>query len=200
MTERRRFFPSRRVQQVPGARAELEVQLRPDAPPVQDCPPSACVCDVLGPALLVDWSVNALTYTDAGYQGMPTGYLGQLYDPKFEDWRVVDGIAAIDMFDSRYFRAVLAGKTTCDVQWRWALDVPPLPDMSEIGYEASWGGVEVTEQAGTLLIEVLPGSLGWEFASVSQPWHATLTMTATCAGQDVGTLVLRPGWLPIGGW
>lgn len=49
MSERRRFFPARPVQRVPGQRVELEVQLRAEVPVVaMPAKASGCVCDVAG--------------------------------------------------------------------------------------------------------------------------------------------------------
>ena len=43
---RRRFFPATPVQQVPGRTVELEVQLRPAAPPAPPAAEEGCNCDV----------------------------------------------------------------------------------------------------------------------------------------------------------
>ncbi|MCL1961680.1 MAG: hypothetical protein FWG56_07915 [Desulfovibrionaceae bacterium] len=61
MTERRRFFPSTPVQQIPGARVELEMQLQPLAPETEPEPPPCCPCDVMG----AGWLTSLTSANDA---------------------------------------------------------------------------------------------------------------------------------------
>ena len=60
MTTRRRFFPARSAQTVPGATARVQVQLQPagraTAPvPAPAAAPAAFTADIAGPALLPEW-------------------------------------------------------------------------------------------------------------------------------------------------
>lgn len=183
--QRRRFFPSRGTQIAPGQRVSLEAFLRPDAPPPpapapEPAPapaPSGCVCDTPGPTLLPDWA--------GGMRGLSQD--GAILNaPVWRDWRLLGGAVGI-MYSPHMLRAVLPGVTTCNVRWEWALDMPDLPD--DPGYPATWGGVQVLEQDGTLSIVVLGGDyMGYE------PWHATLRLRAFCGGQDMGGLYLRMGF------
>lgn len=181
---RRRFFPAQMVQTEPGKVVDLEVQLRPEGAG------GACACDLLGPALFPDLV--------APYQEDPTQappYLqpsvSYFNRARNEGWRCTGAYVQIPAEWERpaRLRAVLAGATLCDVRWSWALTGEPVTgSMPGYDYEAHWGGVELTEESGTLLIEILGGTF---FDPL--PWWAELRITATCAGEPAGELVVRPG-------
>lgn len=195
MTERRRFFPSKRVQQVPGRSVELDVQLQPNT----ECAGGACECDVDGVAWLGDWffwrselqPAYMVKPTPTNAWMLPSGsrvdatnkWLTGCYleiPPEYSDqWESESELVSL--------RAMVMGRTLCDVKWTWSLNTPELPD-GEV-YSSWWDGLEVKEQSGTLLVRVLPGVYWGETA-----WWAELTATATCAGKPVGTLVMRPGF------
>ena len=183
---RRRFFPGQPVQTTPGKTVELEVQLRPEVPEATPEPQLAgdCECNVGGVALLME--LNADQGEATSWQSTYT----TVVRPRREGWRLVGAYTPIsgEYYPERpRFRAVLAGLTTCNVTWTWTLDTPPFPDNQ--GYAQWWDGVEVVEQDGTLLVTVLEGLV---YPPYGASWWAELRMQASCAGETVGTLVLRP--------
>ena len=197
--ERRRFFPSKRVQQEPGRTVELDLQLKPEGAKVE-CPPGSCVCDVDGvawfgdwyatPSMENDWRIGVRSATGAATQGMvePEGFAWRV------GGRVVGAYVDIEPPDEaeprpHIWRAVVLGRTLCDVQWTWSLDVPEFPSFD--GFIPWWDGIEVTELAGSLLVRV---GDGYDFPWEGEAWWATFRATATCAGEPVGTLELRPGF------
>ena len=186
MTLRRRFFPSTPVQQAPGQTVQLEVQLRPEVPEATPEPQLAgdCECNVGGVALLVE--LNADQSDGNAWQSAYT----TVVRPRREGWRLVGAYTPISggYYPGRpQFRAVLAGLTTCNVTWTWTLDVPPFVENQ--GYVQWWDGVDVVEQDGTLLVTLLEGFV---YPPYGTAWWAELRMQASCAGETVGTLVLRP--------
>lgn len=183
---RRRFFPGQPVQTTPGKTVELEVQLRPEVPEATPEPQLAgdCECNVGGVALLVE--LNADQSDGHSWQSTYT----TVVRPRREGWRLVGAYTPISegYYPGRpQFRAVLAGLTTCNVTWTWTLDVPPFVENQ--GYVQWWGGVDVVEQDGTLLVTLLEGFV---YPPYDTAWWAELRMQASCAGETVGTLVLRP--------
>lgn len=183
---RRRFFPSTKVQQDPAQSVELEVQLRPEVPEPMPEPQLAgdCECNVGGVALLVE--LNADQGEAEFWQYTYTMVVRQ----RREGWRLVGAYTPISegYYSGRpQFRAVLAGLTTCNVTWTWTLDVPPFVENQ--GYVQWWDGVDVVEQDGTLLVTLLEG---YVYPPYGTAWWAELRMQASCAGETVGTLVLRP--------
>ena len=183
---RRRFFPGQPVQTTPGKTVELEVQLRPEVPEATPEPQLAgdCECNVGGVALLVE--LNADQSDGNSWQSTYT----TVVRPRREGWRLVDAYTPISggYYHGRpQFRAVLAGLTTCNVTWTWTLDVPPFVENQ--GYVQWWDGVDVVEQDGTLLVTLLEGFV---YPPYGTAWWAELRMQASCAGETVGTLVLRP--------
>ncbi len=195
MTERRRFFPSKLAQQVPGRTVELEMQLQPQQEVVP--PAGACSCDVLGVALFPD----ILPATGGYYEGEETPVFQtrsgigweSVYRPIFDGWRLVGGYVPIqspwsEMGPVLTLRALVVGTSLCDVEWAWTLDTPELPMGA---YGSWWDGVTVEVQSGALKITVLSGEID---ASVSDPWWASLSITASCAGTEIGQIQLRPGF------
>lgn len=183
---RRRFFPGQPVQTTPGKTVELEVQLRPEVPEATPEPQLAgdCECNVGGVALLVE--LNADQSDGNSWQSTYT----TVVRPRREGWRLVGAYTPISWWDypgRPQFRAVLAGLTTCNVTWTWTLDVPPFVENQ--GYVQWWDGVDVVEQDGTLLVTLLDGFV---YPPYGTAWWAELRMQASCAGETVGTLVLRP--------
>lgn len=183
---RRRFFPGQPVQTTPGKTVELEVQLRPEVPEATPEPQLAgdCECNVGGVALLVE--LNADQSDGHSWQSTYT----TVVRPRREGWRLVGAYTPISggYYPGRpQFRAVLAGLTTCNVTWTWTLDVPPFVENQ--GYVQWWDGVDVVEQDGTLLVTLLEGFV---YPPYDTAWWAELRMQASCAGETVGTLVLRP--------
>ena len=183
---RRRFFPGQPVQTTPGKTVELEVQLRPEVPEATPEPQLAgdCECNVGGVALLVE--LNADQSDGNAWQSTYT----TVVRPRREGWRLVGAYTLISggYYPGRpQFRAVLAGLTTCNVTWTWTLDVPPFVENQ--GYVQWWDGVDVVEQDGTLLVTLLEGFV---YPPYGAAWWAELRMQASCAGETVGTLVLRP--------
>lgn len=183
---RRRFFPGQPVQTTPGKTVELEVQLRPEVPEATPEPQLAgdCECNVGGVALLVE--LNADQSDGHSWQSTYT----TVVRPRREGWRLVGAYTPISggYYPGRpQFRAVLAGLTTCNVTWTWTLDVPPFVENQ--GYVQWWDGVDVVEQDGTLLVTLLEGFV---YPPYGTAWWAELRMQASCAGETVGTLVLRP--------
>lgn len=183
---RRRFFPGQPVQTTPGKTVELEVQLRPEVPEATPEPQLAgdCECNVGGVALLVE--LNADQSDGNSWQSTDT----TVVRPRREGWRLVGAYTPISggYYPGRpQFRAVLAGLTTCNVTWTWTLDVPPFVENQ--GYVQWWDGVDVVEQDGTLLVTLLEGFV---YPPYGTAWWAELRMQASCAGETVGTLVLRP--------
>ena len=183
---RRRFFPGQPVQTTPGKTVELEVQLRPEVPEATPEPQLAgdCECNVGGVALLVE--LNADQSDGNSWQSTYT----TVVRPRREGWRLVGAYTPISGgYDPGrpQFRAVLAGLTTCNVTWTWTLDVPPFVENQ--GYVQWWDGVDVVEQDGTLLVTLLEGFV---YPPYGTAWWAELRMQASCAGETVGTLVLRP--------
>ena len=183
---RRRFFPGQPVQTTPGKTVELEVQLRPEVPEATPEPQLAgdCECNVGGVALLVE--LNADQSDGNSWQSTYTTVVRQ----RREGWRLVGAYTPISggYYPGRpQFRAVLAGLTTCNVTWTWTLDVPPFVENQ--GYVQWWDGVDVVEQDGTLLVTLLEGFV---YPPYGAAWWAELRMQASCAGETVGTLVLRP--------
>lgn len=188
--ERRRFFPSKRVQQEPGRTVELALELKPNAPLVQA---SGCKCDVDGVAWYGDWytwegsekdhSAGGPGYAFGVSQGMkPVGSSTRL-----QGGRLVGTYVDIPDEIPMLLRAVVLGRTLCDVQWAWTLDTPELPNA-----DTWWEGLDITELNGSLMVNVGYGrSAG---VDVAPAWWAELRASATCAGQRVGTLVLRPGF------
>ena len=188
---RRRFFPQRPAQGVPGQTLALETLLRPEAAPQRAA--AACSCDTLGVALVADYLPDAY-----GVPGEPPGYVwvsNYVYAPRLAGWRVTGGYVSVpNTYEAPLqLRAVLIGATLCAVEWHWTLDVPPIPGGGYGGpggaYEASWwGGLEVEPQGNALGLTVLQGGFYG-----GDTWWAELRATASCAGQPVGELVLRPG-------
>lgn len=176
---RRRFFPGQPVQTTPGKTVELEVQLRPEAPvpePAAPAPPSG-VCDVVGPALLID------------PRAPPRGETSTMRET-FAGWRMVKASVPIS-YERSSWRAIVAGYPTCDISWTWSLEVPDLPSFE--GYESYWLGVEVVEQDGTLRVTVLGGAIDWRL-SYSDLWEAILTLNAFYNGANVGSLTIKPSF------
>lgn len=196
---RRRFFPSKPVQTAPGQTVQLEVQLRPEQK--QAAVPSAAsssgyVCDVDGVAWFNDW----LSYD--GTHWSPEGYVlsaktADMAEPDADQgvywWsggRLMGGYVEINSELTQIWRAVVLGRTLCDVQWTWSLNAPSLPG----GSDSWWDGVSVTEVGGTLIVRVKPGGL-----ATDGQWWSELTATATCGGTNIGALVLRPGFNLLNG-
>ncbi|QIL81792.1 hypothetical protein G7047_19120 [Diaphorobacter sp. HDW4A] len=179
MSQRRRFFPATRAQQIPGNTVEVEFQLQPEAQAAAEpSEPGACQCDIYGAM----WSIDILQSGDGGY--------GSIYIEKaeFQDSRLVSGYIWIPSMEVSgvQIRASLLGRTLCDVSWRWELNTPPPPSGD---YTVVWDGVEIEEQGNTVLVTVLPG----EYFGTSL-WFAELKLTAICAGEEVATLNMNPGF------
>lgn len=170
MTERRRFFPARSVQQVPGQTVGLQVRLLPQVAAAVAEPASGGGDGGgtgVGPALLVEpWDYTA--HRD-------------IVNRTYDDWRVVAGDVEINPELAQPFRAVYVGGSA-DIDWAWELDRSPL-DEGAIG---DWGGVTVEVQDGTALITVAYG-----YATVETFMHAVLTLTASLGGETLGTVSLR---------
>ena len=169
MTERRRFFPARSVQQVPGQTVDLQVRLRPAAAPAAAPAPSGGGSggDGVGPALLVEpWDYTA--HRD-------------IVNRTYDDWRVVAGDVEISGELAQPFRAVYVGGSS-DIDWAWELDRSPLDE----GAVGAWDGVTVEVQDGTALITVAFG-----YVTVETFMHAVLTLTASLNGETLGTVSLR---------
>lgn len=192
---RRRFFPSRAVQRIPGPRVALGMQVHPSAPaaPVQ-ASGGACACDVAGVALLPDFIGHP--WYEEGRRAVASTDQATAYAPVFEGWRLVSTYVDIPAPWDEWgapltMRAVVIGSTTCSVDWTWVVDVPELPPGA-YGSEGWWDGVELQVQDGTLLITVLQGDSSADW--YAPPWWATVTATATCAGVPVGSVTLMPGF------
>lgn len=190
MTQRRRFFPAAPVQTAPGRSVELGVQLQPGAAPAT----GACECNVEGLAMLPGLIPYPWIEPGAVVPHMDAGLsFGPLYRPRMEGWRCTGAYILIPSPSTTSpprLRFIVAGKTTCDVQWSWSLDTPELPMGPYSPADIFWDGLEIEEQGGTLSVTVLKGFM---YDSESRPWWANLTVSATCAGKPIGSAVLRPG-------
>lgn len=187
----RRFFPSQRVQQVPGRVTDVEVQIRPGGT-------ADCACNTPGPALLIDHVLRPdyYEYVPDKYASSVDAGTPSIMEPVFQGWRLVDGSVYIPWpwgNKNAHVRAIVPGVDVHDVRWTWELDVPDLPTLYE--YESWWDGVQIAEQDGTLSVLILagdPGTWWWEI----EQWSATLTLTAYCSGKDVGSVIVRPRFSP----
>ena len=202
MTQRRRFFPSRPAQQLPGRSVELGLQLSKSGqavPSAGNAAPSD-TAGIVGVALFP----AMLPYLDSDFH--PTepvvALLGMqdttLLRPYFESWRLVGGYVGISNSGPYVFDAVVIGSSAQAVTWTWTLDIPEeLPpynfyDPADTGV-VSWQGMTVEEQAGGLRITVLAGEL-----PVAGPsWYASLTCIASVGEEVVGRIAVRPGFTLI---
>ena len=236
--ERRRFFPAKGAQTVPGATAQVQVQLQP--PAGEAAPAASFAADIAGPALLPEWrymmEASRWAIHDAWYSDVYPEIIGYSSTPPDESWSIDDnGYYRPDAYtawervevkssinhgsgyelpactfsaDGRMtrawvnlgyikrplrFRAVLLGRAMSDVKWTAELDASaPWTFQKPLGQ--LWpGGVDVEDEGHSLLIRVHPGKAGAGGVNAA-PWAATLTMTASAGGKEVGTLELRLGW------
>ncbi|MFV0679425.1 hypothetical protein [Ottowia sp.] len=192
MTLRRRFFPSRTAQQVPGQTVQVEVQLRPEATaaaPAASASADGCACDADGVAWFSDWSGWSEGEWGASVWSVQRAVAsGATYSDETWQWtadRLVAGYAEINNEVTQVWRAVVLGRTLCDVQWTWADDASGLPAG------AQWAGLVVEQVGASLRVSVGPG---WPAGGSDAQWWGELTATATCGGETVGTLILRPGF------
>lgn len=196
--QRRRFFPARPVQQQPGGRVELALQLQKAgqsaAPAAAPTPPdtSGIVGVALFPAMLEgSYYFDEPIFALSGMQ-----HIDSVYRPRFEGWRVVGCYVPILAPDQEsVFDAVVIGQAQEAVTWSWSLDTPELPpynffDESDPGV-VTWDGVNVVQQDGSLRIRVLSG-----VSPVNgPPWWASLVCTASVGSEVVGRIVVRPGYV-----
>ncbi len=212
--DRRRFFPAKGAQTIPGRVAQVQVQLQPLAKAAAAAPFTA---DLAGPTLLPEWryiiGTERKKVADEGYEWA-------LSDPESYYWHWEEVESHIVKHGSGYtmpaaqwsedgrmtrcwvnlgeiarplrFRAVLLGRAMRDVQWTANLDTSmPWPAAWRKSLGELWpGGVDVEDEGHSLLIRVHPGT-GPQNAG---NWAAALTMTASAGGKDVGTLTLHMGW------
>lgn len=209
MTQRRRFFPAKRVQRAPGQVVQLDMQLHPQGTqPVATPPPppaGGCECDVEGVAWYGDWfsweGVDSREWMSGAYLYEGTAHDMREMPGSVSGWggRLVGAYVDIPSGETpSIWRGVVLGRTLCDVQWTWTVDVPPFSlgagdddGDSDSGFEPYWQGLTIEAVGGTLLVNV---GFGWDYDWNAPPWWAELRATATCAGKPVGTLVLRPGF------
>lgn len=194
--QRRRFFPSRPAQQVPGGQVNLALQLQKagqgTATAASVTPPDTggIVGVALFPALL-----QGVVYYDepiTAISGMR--HVDEIYRPKFEGWRLVGGyVPILDAGRESAFDAVVIGYSSQAVAWTWTLDMPELPpyDYFDPGSGiVTWDGVTVEQRDSSLRITVLEGQIPVS----GPPWWASLVCTASVGGEAVGRIVLRPGY------
>lgn len=193
MTEqRRRFFPSRPAQQVPGGQANLALQLQKAgqgaAAASNSVPPDTA--GIVGVALLPAVLESDYYYDEPMFAVSGIRYIESLYRPLFAGWRLVGCyVPILNSGRESVFDAVVIGYSSQAVTWTWSLDVPDLPDPDP--YTVSWDGVDVQQRDSTLRIRVLPG----ESPLSGPPWWASLVCTASVGSAVVGRIVLRPGFL-----
>jgi hypothetical protein len=205
MASRRRFFPSRPVQQVPGRTVELEMLLR------------------RGPAAAAP--VSGAGGGDGEGQINGVGWFSPIFDGWWEwEWEELPGgrwlaYAGGDAIESIWegdragmaspaptavFRCmeitaranlvenvstthvgVVQGSSMTDVRWEAAWDAPSVGDptvSAGIGNRfRTWGNVIVVEQLNT----------GGSGGPGGTDWTETLTATAFSGGEAVGTLVIN---------
>lgn len=188
MTGRRRFFPSRPAQTVPGRTVELELRLQPGggatgAVAGSGTGPSAGVA--LFPAM-----EESFHMAESGMRLQPW-----LQVPTFDEWRLTRAYVSILSSGETVFDAVVIGQAGA-VTWTWSLNQPDefppynYHDPEDIG-PVSWEGVDVVQRDSTLRIRIKLGEL-----PLSGPaWWATLTCVASVGGEVVGQIMLRPGFL-----
>lgn len=214
--ERRRFFPAKGAQTVPGATAQVQVQLQPPGKGEAAAPIAA---DIAGPALLPEWRYEMgagrvkVPYSEWDEWALENEWgEGTYWYWKKEPPAIKHGSgyvlpAAQWSEDGRMtrcwvnlgeikrplrFRAVLLGRAMSDVQWTASLDAPALPSNWSRELGELWpGGVDVEDEGHSLLIRVHPGKAG---GGGQGSWTAALTLTASAGGQEVGTLTLHLGW------
>lgn len=173
MTERRRFFPARPVQQVPGRTVDMTGRLKP----VPEVPAPAATGggggDVVGVAWLLDPPENSIS-TAANMVK--------------EGWRVVSLDWEMNGELEGNVRAVPVGAS--DVEWTWVIDETPLGPGSGVDWE--WAGFTVTVQDGTALV-----TLGLGSVTDSTFRYASILLTAMQNGELVGELSMRA---TLNGW
>lgn len=198
MTVRRRFFPAKRAQAIPGPRVELAATLQPAAPPVAaPAPPpkSGCICDVAGVGWFPDWQVwcdnNTNGHVAAVDSSVMSSQLWPIVVPPTQEGLLQGAYTHIPQQygDKPRFRGMVIGKSLCDIHWTWTLDVPEMPRQGS--YVGWWDGIEIKEQDGTIVVRVLEGGDDYIVSDDVYNWFAELKATATCAGIAVGTLKLR---------
>ncbi len=201
---RRRFFPARAVQQVPGETVEFGVQLRKQGAVAAV---KACECEVLGvawfgtltsagadlstspddddPALVVahDWLPSwAADLTTKWVR--PEGDDPDRLPPEGPGTRCV--AVRTDASERAALFGAIIGAQLGAVRWVLRWDNPgDTPARSGRGQEAV--------VAGNGLWIAITGGLP------DGPPTETLTATATCNGSHVGTLTLTIDYIPIGG-
>ena len=182
---RRRFFPARRVQTVPGRSVELEMQLRPGAaapepaalppaPPEPPPPAGGCVCDVHGVAWLVhpesigDWWAVMDTFDAIG--------------------RVTHLTAQVSPYGmTRHLVGVIEGVTLCDASWEYVWELPPpLPAWGP--YDDAWLGHETTVRGNIIDVQLHGLASPNADREVLDAWRARLIARAYCGGEQVGEL------------
>ena len=208
MTVRRRFFPSTPAQQQPGQHVELEMQLRPEAPPEQAPPTSAsgdCECDVIGAGWLVSMTAHG---ADMGWQELPdgrweiSGYsvsAGSLTSywegvpETFSDWGMpLEGptfrCKRLELYSyaspAAVIVGVLQGRTLCGARWHLAWDRQAAADSNSA--QSINGHVARAE-----------GNMVWVYQFLIPTGAApngqaeVLTAKAMCGGVKVAELVLE---------
>lgn len=197
---RRRFFPSRRVQRVPGQQVALEVQLRPEAP--VPAPADECVCDVAGARWL--WSLGP---GDAGWQEEPDGTWlrsgSSLFMSSASIWhgtpdrfdragtplegpgfRCVHIDIAYELGTPGVFVGVIQGQALCDAGWdlAWEHASGADPALSSRGHRA-----------------VAAGNMVYVYPAINNgnsDEEDTLVARAQCSGQVVGEISMRLVFTP----
>lgn len=202
MAPRRRFFPSTKVQTVPGRTVELEMQLRrsPVSKPVSHNGTGDGADDLIG----VGWFTPIFNgWTEWIWEEQPDGRWNVYGDGASSLWdgtgdgsgapspsatfRCVELLARADWAEGPRTQhvGVLQGATMSNVRWEASWDAPSPSDPSVSGgignRFSTWGNVILVEQINT-------GGSGGPDGS---EWTETLNATAFSGGLAVGTLVLH---------
>ncbi|MDO5289353.1 MAG: hypothetical protein Q4F13_06925 [Pseudomonadota bacterium] len=194
--ERRRFFPARHVQHVPGQTVAMDVQLTPKAP----APAGGCQCDVVGAGWLASLTGDGF---DVGWEQLPNGLWRVSGQTGSNHWSVSLWQGTPDTFDAYGFPlespgfrcvdltldiyawvvlpvivGVLQGRTLCDAAWdvAWAQGAAGSAAQSIHGHRAHAQGN---------MLYVYPAKLQGDTVTTD-----TLTARASCGGQTLDTLKL----------
>lgn len=191
MTERRRFFPSKTVQQVPGQKVEVEVELgRQSACP---CSPSAFAWAATSMVYEYEdyWDDNKKKIRDREAELLSTHWAGEPYKsdtvyltttksiffPNYIDWEITRIIQKNRVF------AIPLGPSG-GLSWSYGFDQELKSSMHDF--------ISVKQEGSILVAEI--GMADEDFRLSYTP--ITLTATASCGSRSVGTvvLVIHPGF------
>jgi len=178
MTIRRRFFPSKTAQRIPGHSVDVEVQLTPAG-----AAEAACQCEV-DSVIWVPLAREMRDEEELDYSWLELpGFNGENLQSLEVQLREIYWGGGV----SEYL-ALPIGPSVCGVEWQWQWSASAAPDGTP------WEKWSAVEQIGPYLKVALTYPLEEYF--YAEQWEITLTAAAMCNGATIGPVMMRVWEMP----